>query len=167
MWQSSRTVRQHRPPQPDQQTLLTLMTFRYAKTAPIRPFFWSVAPRCVSAEFQGGARGCHGHKPAYDHRCRRARSPRLGGRRSGRRGPLNHQASSLLVSGPMASRSRDEGLPRDESLDPKLKRTFYLDRRSVVALSTMQVQELRDTGRKPDLSELVCRGIRLLERAVE
>jgi len=67
----------------------------------------------------------------------------------------------------MASRSRDEGLPRDESLDPKLKRTFYLDRRSVVALSTMQVQELRDTGRKPDLSELVCRGIRLLERAVE
>jgi hypothetical protein len=63
--------------------------------------------------------------------------------------------------------SRREGLPQDGSLDRKVKRTFYLDRRSVVALSTMQAEELRETGRKPDLSELVCRGIRLLEKGVE
>lgn len=49
----------------------------------------------------------------------------------------------------------------------KLKRTFYLDRDSVVALSEMQAEEFRTTGHKPDLSELIARGIQLLRRPVQ
>jgi hypothetical protein len=50
------------------------------------------------------------------------------------------------------------------SVSPKLKRTFYLDRESFVELSELQVKEFRLTGRKPDFSELVSRGIILAQR---
>lgn len=46
----------------------------------------------------------------------------------------------------------------------KAKRTFYLDHDAVVDLSELQVDELRRTGTKPDLSELVSRAIRDLKR---
>jgi hypothetical protein len=53
---------------------------------------------------------------------------------------------------------------REDARGPKLKRTFYLDREKVVALSRIQADELQRTGHKPDLSELVNRAIRLLEK---
>lgn len=46
----------------------------------------------------------------------------------------------------------------------KLKRTFYLDPGVVVALSELQTEEFRRTGRKPELSELVTRGIQKLQK---
>lgn len=47
----------------------------------------------------------------------------------------------------------------------KIKRTFYLDRDSVVALAEIQAAQLRSTGHKPDLSALVIRAIELLRRS--
>lgn len=41
----------------------------------------------------------------------------------------------------------------------KLKRTFYLESGAVLALSEIQTEELRRTGRKPDLSQIVTRAI--------
>ena len=41
----------------------------------------------------------------------------------------------------------------------KIKRTFYLDPTAVVALNEIQTEELRRTGRKPDLSQLVTLAI--------
>ena len=46
----------------------------------------------------------------------------------------------------------------------KLKRTFYLEPGAVVALSELQTEEFRRTGRKPELSELVTRAIRGLQK---
>ena len=59
---------------------------------------------------------------------------------------------------------RDEELPPDGE-GPKLKRTFYLDRDSVMTLSEIQAKEFRATGHKPDLSDLIARGIQLLSKA--
>ena len=53
-----------------------------------------------------------------------------------------------------------------ESRLVKAKRTFYLAPGAVLALSELQTEELRRTGRKPDLSEIVSRAIlRLRVRA--
>jgi hypothetical protein len=49
-----------------------------------------------------------------------------------------------------------------KSVGRKLKRTFYLDLEAVAVLHQLQADELRKTGRKPDLSELVTRGIQVL-----
>jgi len=46
----------------------------------------------------------------------------------------------------------------------RLKRTFYLDRGAVVALSELQAEEVRLTGRNPDLSEMASRAIRTLRK---
>jgi hypothetical protein len=53
--------------------------------------------------------------------------------------------------------------PRSLPIQRKLKRTFYLDLNAVAALHQLQADELRKTGHKPDLSELVSRGIQVLE----
>lgn len=64
----------------------------------------------------------------------------------------------------MSTRGGDAIQGGRSGAQPKLKRTFYLDREFVVALAEIQAEELRDTGHKPDLSELIARAIRLLGR---
>jgi hypothetical protein len=46
----------------------------------------------------------------------------------------------------------------------KVKRTFYLELGAALALSEIQIEEFRRTGKKPDLSELVGRAIRKLRQ---
>jgi hypothetical protein len=47
----------------------------------------------------------------------------------------------------------------------KVKRTFYLELAAALALSEIQTEEFRRTGKKPDLSTLVSRAIRKLREA--
>jgi hypothetical protein len=61
---------------------------------------------------------------------------------------------------------RNQAIGSEAGQPVKLKRTFYLDRDSVVTLSELQAAEFRSTGQKPDLSELVIRAIQLLRRRV-
>jgi hypothetical protein len=56
---------------------------------------------------------------------------------------------------------RTQDRAQEESL-PKVKRTFYLEPSAVIALSELQLDEFKRTGKKPDLSELVGRAIRQL-----
>ncbi len=73
---------------------------------------------------------------------------------------------------PVASRASifrrtDDGVPelteKQESEKPKrIKRTFPIDPELVLLLDELQLDEFRRTGRKPELSNLVCEGIRLL-----
>lgn len=76
-------------------------------------------------------------------------------------------------SSPVAARKNmfsrtDTGVPeygeQQEKVEkPKrIKRTFHLEPELVLLLDEMQLQEHRDTGRKPELSSLVGEAIRLL-----
>jgi hypothetical protein len=45
---------------------------------------------------------------------------------------------------------------------PRVKATFYLTAEDVIAIDTMQTNEFRSTGKKPERSELVSRAIQEL-----
>lgn len=47
---------------------------------------------------------------------------------------------------------------------PRLKRTFYLPHEVVVAVEKLQGREFEETGKKPELSEIVERAILLLAK---
>jgi hypothetical protein len=49
-----------------------------------------------------------------------------------------------------------------ENSKPRIKRTFNIPDDVVLLLNEIQLQRYRKTGKKPELSELVTEGIRLL-----
>jgi len=49
-----------------------------------------------------------------------------------------------------------------EASAPRIKRTFNIPNDVVLLLNEIQIQRYRQTGKKPELSELVTEGIRLL-----
>ena len=48
---------------------------------------------------------------------------------------------------------------------PRIKRTYHLPNEAIVLLEELQLAQLKETGRKPELSELVASGIRLLAQS--
>jgi hypothetical protein len=46
----------------------------------------------------------------------------------------------------------------------RVKATFYLNPDDIIAIDTMQTEEFRRTGKKPERSELVSRAIQLLSQ---
>jgi hypothetical protein len=48
---------------------------------------------------------------------------------------------------------------------PRIKRTYHLPNEAIVLLEELQLAQLKETGRKPELSELVAHGIRLLAQS--
>lgn len=86
---------------------------------------------------------------------------------SARKSPVASRASIF--------RRTDEGVPElseqqnsktsehsDSATASRMKRTFYLPSDDVLRLSELQLAEQRRTGRKPELSTLVSKAIRLL-----
>jgi hypothetical protein len=45
---------------------------------------------------------------------------------------------------------------------PRAKRTYHLPTSAILLLEELQLEEFRRTGKKPDLSDLVTRGVELL-----
>ncbi len=62
--------------------------------------------------------------------------------------------------------SQTLGQPGTQTAKPqRIKATFYLTPEDIIAIDTMQTDEFRRTGKKPERSELVSRAIReLFER---
>jgi hypothetical protein len=50
------------------------------------------------------------------------------------------------------------------SKQPRVKATFYLNPEDIIAIDTMQTEEFRRTGKKPERSEVVSRAIQLLRQ---
>jgi hypothetical protein len=74
---------------------------------------------------------------------------------------------SPVASRPNLFRRTDDGVPeikeeRDREKIKRIKRTFYLEPDLVLLLDEMQLAEHRQTGTKPELSNLVSEAIRLL-----
>jgi hypothetical protein len=78
---------------------------------------------------------------------------------------------STRKAGPVASRTglfeRTVGNTaiqevEQEASKPRIKRTFNIPDDVVLLLSEIQIQRYRSTGKKPELSELVTEGIKLL-----
>lgn len=78
-----------------------------------------------------------------------------------------------LRSRPTLFRKTDEIVPELEAAEqpertpakpPRIKATFYLSRDDIIAIDTMQTEEFRRTGKKPERSELVSRAVQLLRR---
>jgi hypothetical protein len=47
---------------------------------------------------------------------------------------------------------------------PRIKATFYLTHDDIVAIDTLQTEEFKRTGKKPERSELVSRAVQLLRQ---
>ena len=61
--------------------------------------------------------------------------------------------------------SREDDVPSAVEPAPKIptvKKTFHIGSDVVLLLGELQLDELRETGRKPNLSDLVEEGVRLL-----
>jgi hypothetical protein len=78
---------------------------------------------------------------------------------------------STRKAGPVASRTglfertaRNTAIQEavQETSKPRIKRTFNIPDDVVLLLNEIQLQRYRQTGKKPELSELVTEGIRLL-----
>lgn len=74
---------------------------------------------------------------------------------------------SPVATRPNLFRRTDEGVPelaeKQESEKPKrIKRTFHIAPELVMLLDELQLDEFRRTGHKPELSNLVSEGIRML-----
>ena len=44
----------------------------------------------------------------------------------------------------------------------RIKRTYHLPSEAIILLEELQLAQLKETGRKPELSDLVASGIRML-----
>ena len=55
-------------------------------------------------------------------------------------------------------------LPSKTAKQPRIKATFYLTADDIIAIDTMQTNQFRLNGKKPEKSELVSEAIQLLFR---